>query len=185
MRGISTRRSTAARGDHGEPHQGGASSTCSPTAPRRRPCRPTSSGSGSPPWPTCCCADCAVSAWRTPSSPRPPCGTIRLKLLKLGALVAASACGGSRSRWRPACPWQDEFGIGPCPTAQRRRLTRNQTEHRHHAVPPDAAEFAAGAELARNSDFSGGNARRCQYLVRDRNVYRETTRQYEKCGLAR
>ena len=30
-----------------------ASSTCSPIEPRQGPCGPTSSGSGSPPWPTC------------------------------------------------------------------------------------------------------------------------------------
>ena len=38
----------------GEPDQGAASSTCSPTAPRPPPCAPTSSGCGSPRSPTCC-----------------------------------------------------------------------------------------------------------------------------------
>ncbi len=49
-----------------------ASSTCSPIARRRPPCEPTSSGSGSPRWPTCCCAPCVASGWRTPSSPMRP-----------------------------------------------------------------------------------------------------------------
>ena len=53
----STRRSTApaARWRTGSRS---ASSTCSPTAPRRRPCAPTSCGCGSRRWPTCC--SCAL-----------------------------------------------------------------------------------------------------------------------------
>ena len=42
---------------------------------------------------------CAVSAWRTQFA-EATCGTIRLKLLGLGACRVMSACGGSRSRWR-------------------------------------------------------------------------------------
>ena len=49
-----------------------ANSTCSPTAPRRRRCGPTSCGCGSPASPTCCCARCAASAWFTRSLPAPP-----------------------------------------------------------------------------------------------------------------
>jgi hypothetical protein len=49
-----------------------ASSICSPTAPRPRLCGPTSSGCGSPRWPTCCCARCAASGSPTRSSPGPP-----------------------------------------------------------------------------------------------------------------
>jgi hypothetical protein len=50
-----------------------SSSICSPTAPRPRPCAPTSSASGSPRWPTCCSRRCAGSACATRSSrtPRP------------------------------------------------------------------------------------------------------------------
>ncbi len=44
------------------------------------------------------------------------CGTIRLKLLKLGAPWSASACGGSRSRWRQCLPMAGRVRIGPCPT---------------------------------------------------------------------
>ena len=76
------------------------------------------------------------------------CGTIRLKLLKLG-------CLGSRQRAAD----QDRDGvclrmagrvrIGPCPTAQRRPLTRTQgTEHRHHAVPPTPPSSRRGRSLA-------------------------------------
>ena len=64
-----------------------ASSTCSPTARRRRPCRPTNCACGSRRWLTCCSASCAGSRSATPSLPMRTCGTIRLKLLKIGALV--------------------------------------------------------------------------------------------------
>ena len=49
-----------------------ASSICSPIAHRPPPCGPTSFACGSPPWPMCCSAPCAASAWRTRSSPRRP-----------------------------------------------------------------------------------------------------------------
>jgi hypothetical protein len=41
------------------------------TAPRPRPCKPTSSGCGLPRWLTYCCPACAASGWRTHSLPRP------------------------------------------------------------------------------------------------------------------
>ena len=49
-----------------------ASSTCSPTAPRRRLCAPINSACGSPPWLTSCLRHSAASASSTPSSPKPP-----------------------------------------------------------------------------------------------------------------
>ena len=49
-----------------------ASSTCSPTARRRRPCRPTNCACGSRRWLTCCSASCAGSRSATPSLPMPP-----------------------------------------------------------------------------------------------------------------
>jgi hypothetical protein len=49
-----------------------ASSTSSPIAPAPRPCAPTSSGSGSPPWPTCWSRPCAASASPAPISQPPP-----------------------------------------------------------------------------------------------------------------
>src|SRR4051794_16106923 len=53
--------------------------TCSPTAPQRRPCGPTSCGCGLPALPTCCCARCAASVWcirslRVPPAARSACG---------------------------------------------------------------------------------------------------------------
>jgi hypothetical protein len=64
-----------------------ANSTCSPTAPRPRPCAPIRCVCGSPPSPTFSSAPCAAS----PSSTRAKahCATIRLKL-KIGALVRIS-----------------------------------------------------------------------------------------------
>ena len=94
-----------------------SSSICSPIARPRRPCGPTSSGCGSRRSPMCCSRPCGASACATPSArsergrgplPNPTgnhdatCGTIRLKLLKLGAKVTIR-CAGSRSPWpRPA-----------------------------------------------------------------------------------
>jgi hypothetical protein len=40
------------------------------------------------------------------------CGTIRLKLLKLGALVRVSM-RRIKIAMASACPWQDEFKLGP------------------------------------------------------------------------
>ncbi len=73
----------------------------------------------------CCCADCAVSALAHTQFAEATCGTIRLKLLKLGALVRVSV-RRIKVAMASACPWQDAFRIGPCPTAQRRRLTRTR-----------------------------------------------------------
>src|SRR5829696_4746343 len=64
------------------------------------------------------------------------CGTIRLKLLKLGALVRVSV---RRVKFAMAsgCPWQNEWAPRSRPIAQRRRClraalnqSRNQGNHR-------------------------------------------------------
>ncbi len=62
------------------------------------------------------------------------CGTIRLKLLKLGALIR-SACGGSRSRWHQLAHGRTSSNW-PMPDCATPSPDTNQTEHRHHAVPP-------------------------------------------------
>ena len=48
---------------------GSASSICSPTGRRRRPCGPTSFGSGSRPWPMCWSRPCVGSPWPGHGSP--------------------------------------------------------------------------------------------------------------------
>ena len=108
-----------------------ASSISSPTAPRPKPCAPTSFACGSPRWPMC---------WSRAPPHRPQhtqfanatCGTIRLKLLKIGALVT-----------HQRAPHQDRHGLGLplsprvrprprlCQLAARRALT-NQTPHSRH-----------------------------------------------------
>ena len=106
--GTSTRTSTApaARWRTGSRS---TSSTCSPTAPRPRPCAPTSSGCGSPRWPTCCSARCAASACAHTQLADATCGTIRLKLLKIGALVRTQRA-----------PHQGRHGLGlPVPARVR------------------------------------------------------------------
>ena len=110
---ISTRSSTA-RAARWRTASRSASSTSSPTAPRPPRCAPISCACGSPRWPMCCSARSAASACSTRQFADATCGTIRLKLLKIGALVRisvrrikfamASACPGSpdlgRSRRR-------------------------------------------------------------------------------------
>ena len=86
---ISTRRSTAPAATWRTGSRS-ASSISMPIAPRPPRCGPTSCACGSPRWPMCCSAPCAASACITPRSPNATCGTIRLKLLKIGALVRIS-----------------------------------------------------------------------------------------------
>ena len=61
-------------------------------------------------WLTCCSASCAGSRSATPSLPMSTCGTIRLKLLKIGALVRRSV---RRIKFAMALgfPWQTEFAL--------------------------------------------------------------------------
>jgi Transposase DDE domain group 1 len=62
----------APRGDLGGRPGAASSSTCSPIAPRRRPCAPTSCGCGSRPSPMSCSMRCAGSRSATPNSRSPP-----------------------------------------------------------------------------------------------------------------
>jgi hypothetical protein len=57
-----------------------------------------------------CSPRCAGSGFATPSSPQASCGTIRLKLLKIGALVTT---GVRRIKIAMAsgCPYAHEFGL--------------------------------------------------------------------------
>ncbi len=73
------------------------------------PCAPTNSACGSPQWPMCCCVPCAASGWRTQFA-EASCGTIRLKLLKLGALVRISV-RRIKLAMASAFPYQIEFSL--------------------------------------------------------------------------
>ena len=61
------------------------------------------------------------------------CGTIRLKLLKIGALVRISV-RRIKVAMASACPWQNEFALAHVAIAKRRRLTR--TRHRTVNIHP-------------------------------------------------
>src|SRR3954467_8850657 len=69
------------------------------------------------------------------------CGTIRLKLLKLGALVRVSV---RRVKFAMAsgCPWQNEWAPPPAQlrnaaaAGERLSTSRNQGDHRRAAQPP-------------------------------------------------
>ena len=139
---ISTRRSTApaARWRTGSRS---ASSICSPTAPRPPPCAPTSSACGSPRWPMCCSAPCAASACTTPQFAEATCGTIRLKLLKIGALVRISV-RRIKVAMASACPAAVDWGAPPSGSqlppwrAPRPPDTRRRSANitRHNPGPP-------------------------------------------------
>ena len=95
---------------HGEPHQGmPARSVRRPDLDRDHASQPAPP-CGLPRWPTCCSAPCAASAWHTRQFAEATCGTIRLKLLKLGALVRVSV-RRIKIAMASACPWQDEFAL--------------------------------------------------------------------------
>ena len=79
------------------------------------------------------------------------CGTIRLRLLKLGALVRVSV-RRIKIAMASACPWQDAVRACTGFAAQRRRLTRTR-QGRAPYPPANAADRAAEAALARNSAF--------------------------------
>ena len=105
---ISTRRSTApaARWRTGSRN---ASLICSLTAPRPPRCAPISFACGSPQWPTCCLR-LTPHRSRAIAVRRRDCGTIRLKLLKIGALVRLSV-RRIKVAMSSACPWQNEFAL--------------------------------------------------------------------------
>ena len=56
------------------------------------------------------------------------CGTIRLKLLKIGALVRISV-RRIKVAMASACPWQDEFALAHAPAAHAPPPDTNQTAH--------------------------------------------------------
>ena len=56
----------------------------------------------------CCSARCAASALQQTRFAKATCGTIRLKLLKIGALVRISV-RRIKVAMASACPYQDEF----------------------------------------------------------------------------
>ena len=76
------------------------------------------------------------------------CGTIRLKLLKIGALVTISV---RRIKFAMAsgCPWQHEFALAHLRLAGRRLTrTRQRTDNVHH---DNAAQPVAMAPHERNA----------------------------------
>ena len=89
------------------------------------------------------------------------CGTIRLKLLKLGALVRVSV-RRIRSRWS-ACPWQDEFELAharlatPPPDTTRQGIGT--------MLSPRRRRVRSGGGACPEFRLFGGNARRRQDLV--------------------
>ena len=143
MRAASTRRSTApaARWRTGSRN---ASSTCSPTAPRPRPCAPTSCACGSRRWPMCCSARCAASGLPHTQFAEATCGTIRLE---------AAEARRPGARQRP--PHQDRHGLGlsvsarvrsrACPAATSGRLSRHEPDTASpHIVSPTPPKGGAG-----------------------------------------
>ena len=58
----------------------------------------------------CCSMRCAASACATRSWPAPPRGTIRLKLLKIGAQVRQSV-RRIKVAMASACPYQTEYHL--------------------------------------------------------------------------
>ena len=106
----------------------------SPTAPPARPCAPTSSACGSPPWPTFCSAPCAASHSSTPSS--------------RGRTAAPSVwrCSRSAPRHRHRPTHQVRHGLRlsiPARVPPRPRLAHrghgpltNQTPHSSHSPRP-------------------------------------------------
>ena len=93
---------------HGEPHQG------MPDGHVRRPhLGEHHAGQPAPPvvrprWPMCCSARCAASACSRPASPRRAAASIRLALLKIGALVTTSV-RRIKIAMASGCPYQDDF----------------------------------------------------------------------------
>ena len=87
-----------------------ASSTSSPTAPRPPPCAPISCACGSPRWPMCCSKRCAASGCAATKLADATCGSIRLKLLKIGALVRLSV-RRVKIAMASAHPWRHEWGF--------------------------------------------------------------------------
>ena len=100
-----------------------SSSSCSPIAPRRPPCRPISSACGSRPWPMYSSTPCAASVCATASSPMPPSPPF------------AASCSSSGPRCAPACA----ASTSPLPRDARTRSSSNSPISTCSApsAPPD------------------------------------------------
>ena len=85
-----------------------AGSICWPTAPRQRQWPPTSCGCGSRRSPTCCSRALRRIGLLHTELAQATCGTIRLKLLKLGARVTVSVRRIEIAIASP-CPHQADF----------------------------------------------------------------------------
>ena len=114
-----TRRITAA-GARWRTGSRSSNSTCSPIGRAARRCGPTRSGCSSRRSLMCCWRRCGGWGWRGPKWPGAQCQTIRLKLLKIGALVRVTV----RKVWvslASSCPYAEVFrrvharlsGVGP------------------------------------------------------------------------
>ena len=78
---------------------------------------PTSSASGSPPWPMSCSAPCGRIGLQHTRFATATCGTIRLRLLKIGALVRIS-CRRIKLAMASAFPCQQEYALAHLRLAQ-------------------------------------------------------------------
>ena len=93
--------------------------TCSPTAPRPRPCAPISCGCGLPRSPTCSCAPCAASASSTRSSPR-PIAPPSVSSCSRSARSCESRSAASSSPWPHPSPTRANSGSPTSGSPQRR-----------------------------------------------------------------
>jgi len=116
--------------------RGSASSICSPTAPRPGPCAPTSSGSGSPPWPTRCSARSAASASPIPASPGRAAAPSASSCSR-SPRACASACAASASPCRPPAPASPSSPppTNDYPPPRRKRHDRTQPIHNRGTAP--------------------------------------------------
>ena len=175
-RGISTRRSTAPAARWRTASRS-ASSTCSPIAPRR----PRMRANQLRLWfasmaYVLLCALRRIGLAHTQFA-QATCGTIRLKLLKIGALVRVSV-RRIKIAMASACPWQDEFGLAHAWLTQAAADT-NQKPGPHIPNPPATA---ASAELAAISRKDSGQSVP-QVTPAPRRAEPPTERRFEKCGL--
>ena len=179
---ISTRRSTAPAATWRTGSRS-ASSISMPTAPRPPPCAPTSCACGSPRWPMCCSAPCAASACTTPPFANATCGTIRLKLLKIGALVRVSV---RRIKFAMASACPAAACLGP-----RRHASRRCRQARAPR-PPDTRR--RNASIARHHPQAHGDPQKPNRTsafgamvhlgLRQATIIHHPTAQWcEKCGL--
>ena len=132
-----------------EPHRA-SSSNCLPIGHRPPPCRPISCACGSPPWPMFWSTACAAFGLRHTQFADAAVATIRLKLLKLGAVGSVRASLRARIglsgpaqrappslRARIGLPEQDRIRNGLSVSAAGLQLLLSRTPWRKpSAVPP-------------------------------------------------